>query len=305
MFYLLLLGAAVVLCLLAFQSKEEPLAFLTAESPGRTLNKDAVHQALDIKLLTDEPFIVRVKVEIENLKVRIGDKLPLKVAGFLVATVAATWAVNNYMVPVNVLLLYPVVLLVMAMVVVRGLQVYERRVFDASFPNALNLLNGAVSSGESLMHSIIYVGNSLDDAVGREFKLMGQRLRLGRPAQEVLSESCRRFPYAPFYFFVITLRANINRGGQLKDILKRLTKVMFNSQAIDKKKGAMTSEARASAKIVGAIPFCFLLFMKFSSPENFDFIFSHPDGKPILYYVLTSEAIGLGIIWWLMKRVQG
>ena len=303
MIYMLMIGVAIFLVILYQGKKPSPVAFITDEADTSALEHESTH-AVNIKALTDQPFKIRVKAEVENIKARIGDHLPIKVAAFFILVVLATVAVHYYLVPLSLFVLLPLLLLVSTIATLLFLKVYERRLFETSFPDALNLLNGAISSGESLMHAIIFVGDSLDGPVGREFKLMGQRLSLGQTAEEVLSKSCRRFPYASFHFFVIALRANINRGGQLKEVIHGLTRLMFDNRAIEKKKGAMTSEARTSAKIVCAIPFCFLIIMKFMSPENFDYVMNHADGQPILYYVLVSEAIGMGIIWFLMKRTQ-
>jgi tight adherence protein B len=133
---------------------------------------------------------------------------------------------------------------------------------------------------------------------------MGQRLQLGEPVDDVFQKSCRRFPYPSFYFFIICLRANIQRGGQLKEIMTRLNRMMFNARAMDKKKLAMTAEARMSVKIVAAIPFLFLFLLQYLSPENYEFVMFHPSGRPILYYVLMSEFIGISIIWALMRKVK-
>jgi len=176
--------------------------------------------------------------------------------------------------------------------------------FESAFPDALNMLASAVSAGESIMYAIIFVGQSLDNDVGREFKLMGERLQLGETPDKVFQKSCMRYPYPTFLFFVITLRANMQRGGQLKEIISRLNRLIFDSNAMEKKKYAMTSEARSSAKIVGSIPFIFLFILQYLSPENFEFVMFNDAGKPILYYVLLSEFIGMSIIWSLMKGVK-
>ncbi|MCL6268523.1 type II secretion system F family protein [Sansalvadorimonas sp. 2012CJ34-2] len=306
MIYLVMIGLALVLVFVALgmEKKENSFAFLEGTG-SHDADEDADLKAVNIKMLTDEPFKVRIRVGIENLKARIGGHAVFKGVLFLGVVVVASIYLQKYLLSdMYILVLLPLVFLITSLLFIRILQIYDRKVFEVSFPNALNLLNGAVSSGESLMHSIIYVGNSMEGAVGREFKLMGQRLRLGQPAEKVLSQSCHRFPYAPFYFFTITLRANINRGGQLKEIIKRLNQVMFNSRAIEKKKGAMTAEARMSVKIVAAIPFFFMGFMYLMSPENFHFVFYDPAGKIILYYVLASEVIGITIIWLLMRKTQ-
>ncbi|AMO55929.1 hypothetical protein GZ77_07510 [Endozoicomonas montiporae] len=302
MIWSLLIGLSVVLLLLYWQKPSDPLAFIRMDDESK---QQKTTSAVNMSALADEPFKARVKNGVNNFKVRVGARFRLKVAAFLLLTVVLAWFCQPYLSEVPLVVLWLLIFVVCSLVVVRGLQVYERKQFDASFPNALNMLSGAVSSGESLMHAIIFVGDSLQGVVGKEFKLMGQRLSMGQAPDEVLAKSCHRFPYAPFYFFVITLRANINRGGQLKEIIRNLNQVMFNSEALQKKKKALTSEARMSARIVAAIPICFLVMMKYMSPDNYDFVMNDPAGQPVFYYVLISEMIGLGIIWMLMKRVQG
>lgn len=301
MIWSLLIVLSLVLLFIAWQKPPDPLAFIRPDERNMPLKTTS---ALNLSALAEEPAKARFKNGYRNFRMRVGEYYRLKVVVFLGMTTAFCVAVDPYLPAMPFVVLWLLTLMIFSVVVVRGVQAYERRQFDASFPNALNMLSGAVSSGESLMHAIIFVGDSLQGVVGKEFKLMGQRLSMGQAPDEVLTRSCHRFPYAPFYFFVITLRANINRGGQLKEIIRNLNQVMFNSEALQKKKNALTSEARMSAKIVAAIPLCFLILMKFMSPDNYDFVMNDPAGQPILYYVLLSEAIGLSIIWLLMKRVE-
>ena len=262
------------------------------------------HHALDLRYLLEQSLRVRCKILIDNLKAQIGSQLPIKVLVWVVSSIAVTLLIRYFLPELAVGPVFFGVLLVLLIAVVRVLQILEYRIFMASFPDALNLLTSAISSGESLMQAVIFVGNTLDNKVGHEFKLMGQRLSIGQSPEEVLKLSCKRFPYPPFYFFAMALRVNINRGGQLRDMIHRLNRVLFNSRAMAKKKNAMTSEARTSAKIVSAIPFIFLLMMRYMAPENFDFVMHNEAGRPILYYMLISEVLGIGVVWALMKSVR-
>ena len=300
---LFFIGLSLMLVALFLRQPPNAKAFLMAEMVARNQNGQAI-QALKLRHLLEQNLWQRLKNQADNLKAQVGSHLPLKLLALLAAALGVTVGVSDLLPNLPMSLLFVLVLLVLLLLAVRLLQIIEERLFATSFPDALNLLSSAISSGESLMHAIVFVGNALEGSVGREFKLMGQRLSMGQNPDEVFHKACQRFPYPPFYFFAITLRANINRGGQLKEMISRLNRVMFNSRSLDKKKNAMTAEARASAKIVSAIPFVFIAMMKFMSPENFDFVINNDAGRPILYYVLVSEALGLGIIWGLMKRVQ-
>lgn len=66
---------------------------------------------------------------------------------------------------------------------------------------------------------------------------------------------------------------------------------------------SMTSEMRMSSKITGAIPFIFLVLLKFISPENFQYVLEDEDGRILLYYLIGSEVVGLLVIKFLMRKL--
>ncbi|WP_087023855.1 type II secretion system F family protein [Thaumasiovibrio subtropicus] len=287
---------------MAFRRKSKPIDFLkTAQIESKQVDSMHSTDALDIHTLIGRSLKQRVKEYVHQVLGQIGEGAVMKIALFFCGVSFAAIKLNESFGQFPLYFVLPLALFITTYMALQWLKKRERKRFNEEFPDALNLLTGAVTAGESLMHAIIFVGKSLDNSVGREFKYMGERLQIGESPDEVFAKACQHFPYQPFYFFIITLRANMNRGGQLKEVMMRLNRLMFDSRAIEKKKAAMTSEARMSAKIVAAIPFLFILFMKYMSPENFDFIMSHEAGRPILYYVLVSESIGIFVIWLLMR----
>ncbi|WP_391090559.1 type II secretion system F family protein [Vibrio sp. NH-UV-68] len=202
--------------------------------------------------------------------------------------------------------LFCLVILEPVLFIVFFIKLKQRQVakFKTNFPDALNILSGAISSGQSIVHAFEYVGKQLDNEVGKEFKLMGERLLIGEDPDDVLQRSSVTFPYLEYFFFAATIRINLNRGGQLKEVINRINRLMFDSRAIEKKKNALTSEARASAKIIACLPVIFIIILKFTSPENYHFVMFEPGGKPILYYVLISECIGFACIWLILRGVK-
>ncbi|MFA0026555.1 type II secretion system F family protein, partial [Vibrio sp. 10N.261.49.A5] len=85
--------------------------------------------------------------------------------------------------------------------------------FKDNFPDALNILSGALSSGQSIVHAFEYVGTQLDNEVGKEFKKMSERLLIGEDPDDVLARSASTFPYVEYFFFASTIRINLSRGG--------------------------------------------------------------------------------------------
>lgn len=304
-FWLSLILGGILVVIAFWPSKRKESEYL--EQMNQTLfvsSMDEDHKAVNFTSLTGETISQKVKRRVNNVMLQLGKFALLKVFAFLAVVAFVSFYANDTFVRVNSIYALIIGELIGVAVGMSWLEQRQQKEFEMAFPDALNMLASAVSSGESLMHSIMFVGKTLEGSVGEEFKRMGERLQLGESPDSVFKKSCNRFPYRSFQFFVITLRANMQRGGQLKDVISRLNRLMFDARAIEKKKYALTSEARTSAKIVAAIPFFFLFILQYLSPENYDFVMNHPKGQPILYYMLISEAIGIGIIWSLMRGVR-
>ncbi|MGN2611054.1 type II secretion system F family protein [Aliivibrio fischeri] len=265
---------------------------------------NSTEQAINLASLTERTFRQKLEFIWKNIARQLGNGAALKLVFSICVFALIGLLINRSMIHASP---YIVVFIAIVVGLIWGyvwLQEREKKQFNERFPDALNMLSSAVSAGESITHAIAFVGKKLEGDVGKEFKIMGERLQLGESPDEVFKKSCVRFPYPAFRFFVITLRANMNRGGQLRDVISRLNRLMFDARAVERKKYALTSEARISAKIVCATPFFFLFILQFFSPENYEFVMFHAEGRPILYYVLISEAIGMLIIWCLLKGTK-
>ncbi|MCF1428415.1 MAG: type II secretion system F family protein [Shewanella sp.] len=298
-------GLAVLIAFWPGSSKSNRKYYL--EESVKTLRVDSIEeaqQAVNLQSLSDKTWHGRLLDAVTRVQRQIGQLAAAKIGVYMLALAFAANAINDAVLRGNLLLVLVIVECMGLLLGYLWLQKREKTQFDESFPDALNMLASAVSAGESITHAIIYVGKTLEDEVGKEFARMGDRLQLGESADSVFRKSCARFPYPAFHFFVITLRANIQRGGQLKDVITRLNRLMFDNRAIEKKKLSLTAEARASAKIVAAIPFLFMFGLQFFSPQNYEFIMFDDAGRPLLYYLIISEAIGLGIVWMLMRGAQ-
>lgn len=181
-------------------------------------------------------------------------------------------------------------------------QYKNRKMFDEKFPEIIQVINSATSSGAGLLQALERCGKDITGQLGEEFKNIYRRLSIGEEPMAVFLDSYSRYPYKEFYFFITIIRTNLTKGGQMREVISRLGRVIADSKKMEQKKKAMTSEARISAAIVACIPLGFFFFMKFTMPENFDFLINNPSGRIILYYVVGSELLGLFIIWWLMRK---
>ncbi|PAF45751.1 type II secretion system F family protein [Helicobacter sp. 11S02629-2] len=175
--------------------------------------------------------------------------------------------------------------------------------YENTFPEALVLINGAISSGNNISQALKDAEMQIHGVLKQEFSTISKGLNVGDDPARIFEASYKRLPFKSYYFFLTSLLVSLQSGARLKEILGRLSMANQRAKAIEKKKNAMTSEARMSSKITAAIPFIFLFLMKFISPENFDFVMHNDEGRYILYYFLGSEFLGVLIILFLMRKI--
>jgi tight adherence protein B len=135
----------------------------------------------------------------------------------------------------------------------------QKRAFIAKFPEAVELLVYGLRSGLPVSETLGLVSTEVPGPVGHEFRLVTERMRIGRSMEDALHESAERLGIPEFNFFSITLAIHRETGGNLTETLVNLADVLRKRAQMTLKIRAMSSEARASALILGALPF--LVFM--------------------------------------------
>ena len=127
--------------------------------------------------------------------------------------------------------------------------------FNSKFPDGIELLVRGLRSGLPVGETLGVVATELPGAVGEEFKAVVERMRIGRTMEESLQVTADKLGTPEFQFFVITLAIQRETGGNLAETLSNLADVLRKRAQMKLKIKAMSSESKASAYIVGALPF--------------------------------------------------
>lgn len=133
----------------------------------------------------------------------------------------------------------------------------KRRVgaFTTKFPDAIDLLVRGLRSGLPVTETLGVVASEVPGPVGEEFKLVNERIRIGKTMDDALQDTAERLGTPEFQFFCITLAIQRETGGNLAETLSNLSDVLRKRAQMKLKIRAMSSESKASAYIVGALPF--------------------------------------------------
>ncbi len=127
--------------------------------------------------------------------------------------------------------------------------------FNTRFPDAIDLLVRGLKSGLPVTETFQVVSQELPGPVGEEFKGVIERIRIGKTMEAALQESADMLGTPEFQFFCITIQIQRETGGNLAETLANLSEVLRKRAQMKLKIRAMSSEAKASAYIVGALPF--------------------------------------------------
>ena len=141
----------------------------------------------------------------------------------------------------------------------------QRRInqFTSRFPDAIELMVRGLRSGLPISETVGIVANEIHEPVKTEFRAVADKMKIGRTMEAALQETSDRLGTAEFQFFVISLAIQRETGGNLAETLSNLADVLRKRSAMKLKIRAMSSESKASAYIIGALPFVVFILIWF------------------------------------------
>jgi tight adherence protein B len=140
------------------------------------------------------------------------------------------------------------------------------RLFTSKFPDAIELMVRGLRSGLPISETLGIVGTEIAGPVGIEFKAVCDRIRIGRTMDASLQEAAEKLNTPEFQFFCITLAIQRETGGNLAETLSNLADVLRKRAQMKLKIKAMSSESKASAYIVGSLPFIVFILIWMVNP---------------------------------------
>ena len=148
--------------------------------------------------------------------------------------------------------------------------------FTTNFPDAIELLVRGLKSGMPVSETLSVIAKEIAGPVGEEFKLVVEKIKIGKSMEEALQETADRLGTPEFQFFVITLAIQRETGGNLAETLANLADVLRKRAQMKLKIRAMSSESKASAYIVGSLPFFVSGMIWMINPKYIEGFFYEP-----------------------------
>ncbi|MFN3747903.1 MAG: type II secretion system F family protein [Sphingorhabdus sp.] len=168
--------------------------------------------------------------------------------------------------------------------------------FTSKFPEAIELLVRGLKSGLPVAETLTVVAREIPGPVGEEFKMVTEKIKIGKTMEDALQDTAERLGTPEFQFFVITLAIQRETGGNLAETLSNLADVLRKRAQMKLKIRAMSSESKASAYIVGSLPFIVFFLVYSVNPSYLAGFFYEPRLMVAGLVGLVWMGIGVGIM---------
>ncbi|MBU2190786.1 MAG: type II secretion system F family protein [Alphaproteobacteria bacterium] len=179
----------------------------------------------------------------------------------------------------------------------RGMRV---KAFLNEFPNSLDIIVRAVKSGLPLNDGIRLIASESPEPVKTEFRRIVESQQIGLSIPDAAIRMQETMPCPEAGFFGIVIQIQQQAGGNLSEALGNLSRVLRDRKKMKAKVQALSMEAKASAVIIGALPFLVGFLVYLSSPNYIMPLFTTSTG----HLILGISGIWMSIGIFVMRKMM-
>lgn len=161
--------------------------------------------------------------------------------------------------------------------------------FTEQLPDAIDVIIRGVRVGLPFSSAIALVAREMPDPVGTEFGMLADELSFGLDLRTALENLYRRVGQEDLLFLTVSLSIQSQTGGNIAEVLSRLSQLMRKRSEMRLKIRALSAEGRASAVFLSAFPFLLIFIINVFSAKYFDAVKTSQVFEP-------AVIIGLGML---------
>jgi tight adherence protein B len=164
--------------------------------------------------------------------------------------------------------------------------------FSEQFPDAIDVIVRGLRAGHPFRVALGLVAREMPDPIGSEFGIVGDEIMFGLEQSRAIDSLFTRVGHRDLLFFSTAVNVQSQTGGNLAEILSRLSHLLRSRSKLRLKIRALSSEGRLSAIALSAAPFVLFGIITLISPEYFGAVRNHPIIPLAGGVALTMLAIG-------------
>lgn len=175
----------------------------------------------------------------------------------------------------------------------------RQKKFLHEFPGAVDIIVRGIKAGIPLGDCIRNISTEAAEPVKTEFRMIVEAQQMGLSIAEAVERIVDRVPLPEANFFSIVINIQAKAGGNLAEALANLSNVLRDRKKMKGKIKAMSSEAKASAGIIGCLPPLVAFFVYLTSPAYISLLFVTTTG----HMVLAGCAFWMGCGIFIMRKM--
>lgn len=168
--------------------------------------------------------------------------------------------------------------------------------FVMQLPDALQSLTGSLRAGSSLSQALDLFVAETRGPVAQEFDLMQRELRMSIPFDQAVTNLHRRIPVAETQMLAASMRIARETGGNLAEVLERLSDTLRRKLEMEGKIRALTAQGKAQGWVMALLPLFLAWVLSYMEPESMARLFTEPIGWGVCAFVVVMEFIGYKFI---------
>jgi tight adherence protein B len=167
------------------------------------------------------------------------------------------------------------------------------------FPDAIDVIVRGIKSGLPLGDSLRVLATEAPEPIRTEFRVILETQAVGVPLGEACAKLFERMPLPESNFFAIVISIQQKSGGNLSEALGNLSRVLRDRKKMKGKIKAMSTEAKASAAIIGSLPVAVMSIVYITSPDYITLLWTDRLGQ----IMLAGSALWMSTGIMVMKKM--
>lgn len=181
-------------------------------------------------------------------------------------------------------------------------QARAERLFLDLFPSTIDMIVRMVRAGLTIVAAMRMVGNEAPPPINKVFTALADRVEIGVPLNEALTQEGERIGVSDFRFFAVAVSLQYATGGNVAATLEILSDIVRKRRGARLKATSTTAEVRVSAMVLGSLPFVVVGGLLLVSPAYLEPLVADPRGNVIVGIAICLLLSGFGVMRVMMRR---
>ena len=173
--------------------------------------------------------------------------------------------------------------------------------FEEQFPEALDFLSRSMRVGHGFTIGLEMLGVDSPDPVGAAFRRVSNDLQLGSPLEVALGKLVILVPLIDVRFFVSSVLLQQETGGNLGEILSKLSYVIRERFRLKGQVKAVSAHGRITGLVLLLMPVAVTAFIMLTTPEYLTALGTSKIGRMMIYGAVFGQIIGYFVIQKIVK----